>query len=64
MTSPYAIRLARSARRTVRFNIALALGLRLVLAVGDIAGVVSLAFALLVGATSHTRRDCPDDGRV
>ncbi len=46
---PYAVRLARSARRTIRFNIALALGLKLVLAVGAVCGVVSLAAAVLVG---------------
>jgi Cd2+/Zn2+-exporting ATPase len=46
---PYAVRLARSARRTIRFNIALALGLKLVLAVGAVFGVVSLAVAVLVG---------------
>ena len=46
---PYAIRLARSAHRTIRFNLALAIGLKLVLAVGAISGVVSLAVAVLVG---------------
>ena len=46
---PYAIRLARRARRTIRFNIALALGLKLVLAVGAVLGAVSLAAAVLVG---------------
>jgi Cd2+/Zn2+-exporting ATPase len=46
---PYAVRLARNARRTIRFNIALALGLKLVLAVGAVFGVVSLAVAVLVG---------------
>jgi Cd2+/Zn2+-exporting ATPase len=46
---PYAVRLARRARRTVRFNIAFALGLKLVLAVGAVLGVVSLAAAVLVG---------------
>ena len=46
---PYAVRLARRARRTIRFNIALALGLKLVLAVGAVAGLVSLAVAVLVG---------------
>ena len=46
---PYAVRLARQARRTIRFNIALALVLKLVLAVGAIAGLVSLAVAVLVG---------------
>jgi len=46
---PYAVRLARRARRTIRFNIALALGLKLVLAVGAVLGLVSLAVAVLVG---------------
>jgi Cd2+/Zn2+-exporting ATPase len=46
---PYAVRLARHARRTIRFNIALALGLKLVLAVGAVFGVVSLVVAVLVG---------------
>lgn len=46
---PYAVHLARRARRTIRFNIALALGLKLVLAVGAVLGVVSLAAAVLVG---------------
>jgi Cd2+/Zn2+-exporting ATPase len=46
---PYAIQLARMARRTVRFNIAFALGIKLILAVGAIFGVVSLAVAVLVG---------------
>jgi Cd2+/Zn2+-exporting ATPase len=41
--------LARRARRTIRFNIALALGLKLVLAVGAVLGVASLAIAVLVG---------------
>ena len=46
---PYAIRLARSARRTVRLNISLAIALKLVLAVGAVLGMVSLAVAVLVG---------------
>jgi Cd2+/Zn2+-exporting ATPase len=46
---PYAIHLARSARRTVRFNIGLALGTKLLLAVGAVLGLVSLAVAVLVG---------------
>lgn len=46
---PYAVRLARRARRTIRFNLSLALGLKLVLAVGAVLGVVSLAVAVLVG---------------
>jgi Cd2+/Zn2+-exporting ATPase len=46
---PYAVRLARRARRLVRFNIALAIGLKVVLAAGAVAGVVSLMVAVLVG---------------
>ena len=46
---PYAVHLARKARRTIRFNIGLALAAKLVLAVGAVAGVVSLAVAVLVG---------------
>ena len=46
---PYAVRLARRARRTIRFNIALALSLKLVLAIGAVLGIVSLAVAVLVG---------------
>jgi Cd2+/Zn2+-exporting ATPase len=46
---PYAFQLARKARRTIRFNISLALGLKLVLAAGAVMGLVSLAVAVLVG---------------
>jgi Cd2+/Zn2+-exporting ATPase len=46
---PYAVHLARSARRTIRFNIALAIGVKLVLAIGAVTGLVSLAVAVLVG---------------
>ncbi len=46
---PFAIELARRARRVIRFNITLALGLKLLLAVGAVAGLVSLAVAVLVG---------------
>ena len=46
---PYVFTLGRRTRRTVRFNIGTALGLKLVLAVGAILGVVSLAAAVLVG---------------
>ncbi len=46
---PYAIRLARRARRTIRFNISLAIGLKLILAVGAVTGQVSLAIAVLFG---------------
>ena len=46
---PYAVHLARKARRTIRFNIALALTAKLLLAVGAVMGIVSLAVAVLVG---------------
>ncbi len=46
---PYAVRLARRARRTIRFNIALALGLKGILAVGAILGLLGLSVAVLVG---------------
>ena len=46
---PYAVRVARLARRLVRFNIILALCLKLLLAIGAIGGVVSLLVAVLVG---------------
>lgn len=54
---PYAIRLGRMARRTVRFNIAAALVLRAVLAVGAVLGVVNLAVAVLVGPFHWTYRN-------
>ncbi len=46
---PYAIALARRARYVIRTNIGVALGLKLVLGVGAVAGVVSLTVAVLVG---------------
>jgi len=46
---PYAIHLARRSRRTIRFSIALALGLKVLLAAGAVAGLVDLAVAVLVG---------------
>jgi len=46
---PYAIHLAKLTRRTIRFNITLALGLKLALAAGAIAGTVSLLVAVLFG---------------
>ncbi len=46
---PYAVRLARRARHVIRFNIGVALGLKLILALGAVLGVVSLAVAVLVG---------------
>ena len=49
MKLPYAVRLARKARYSIRFNIALALSLKLVLAIGAVLGLVSLAAAVLVG---------------
>lgn len=46
---PYSRRISRLARRLVRFNIGLALGLKVLLAAGAIGGVVSLLVAVLVG---------------
>jgi Cd2+/Zn2+-exporting ATPase len=46
---PYAVRISRLARRLVRFNIVLALGLKILLAVGAVTGAVSLLVAVLVG---------------
>jgi Cd2+/Zn2+-exporting ATPase len=46
---PYAVNLGRKARRTIRFNIAFALTAKLLLAVGAVMGVVSLAAAVIVG---------------
>ncbi|NOT07330.1 MAG: cadmium-translocating P-type ATPase [Gemmatimonadales bacterium] len=46
---PYTIRLARRAKRTIRINIALAIGLKLLLAAGALSGQVRLAVAVLVG---------------
>ena len=46
---PYAIRLARRARTTVRVSIGIALGLKTLLAVGALLGVVRLPVAVLVG---------------
>lgn len=46
---PYAVLLARKSRRIIRFNITLALAAKLVLAIGAVMGVVSLAVAVLVG---------------
>lgn len=48
-TLPYIVHLARRTRRTVRFNIALALGLKLVLAMGAVLGVATLGEAVLLG---------------
>ena len=46
---PFAITLARRARSTIRFNIALALGIKLLLVLGALTGAVTLAEAVLVG---------------
>ncbi len=46
---PYVVHLARRTRRTIRFNIAVALGLKALLAVGAVGGVVSLTLAVLIG---------------
>jgi Cd2+/Zn2+-exporting ATPase len=46
---PYALRVGQRARRTLRFNIGLALALKLSLAVGAVLGTVSLLGAVLVG---------------
>jgi Cd2+/Zn2+-exporting ATPase len=51
---PYARRLARSARRTVRANIGMALGLKSLLALGAVTGHVSLIVAVLVGDMGAT----------
>ncbi len=51
---PYAVRLARRARRVVRANIAVALALKLTLAVGAGLGLVGLATAVLVGDVGGT----------
>jgi Cd2+/Zn2+-exporting ATPase len=51
---PYAVRLARRARRVIVFNIALALGLKLLLAVGAVLGLVSLLVAVLLGDMGAT----------
>ncbi|MBK6424150.1 MAG: cadmium-translocating P-type ATPase [Gemmatimonadetes bacterium] len=46
---PYAVHLARRARRTIRLNIGIALGLKTLLAVGALLGLVSLPIAVVVG---------------
>ncbi|WP_425153811.1 heavy metal translocating P-type ATPase [Candidatus Palauibacter sp.] len=46
---PYARRVSQLARRLVRFNIAFALGIKAILAVGAVGGFVSLIVAVLVG---------------
>ncbi|MDE3013531.1 MAG: cation-translocating P-type ATPase [Gemmatimonadota bacterium] len=51
---PYARRLSQLARTLVRFNIAFALGLKAILAVGAVTGYVSLIVAVLVGDLGAT----------
>lgn len=51
---PYVIGLARRAHRTIRFNIGLALGLKLILVIGTLLGMVNLAFAVIVGDLGGT----------
>jgi Cd2+/Zn2+-exporting ATPase len=51
---PYARRLTRTARRLVRVNIGLALGLKALLALGAVTGHVSLIVAVLVGDMGAT----------
>ena len=46
---PFAIMLARRTRSTIRFNIAIALGTKLLLALGALVGAVTLAEAVLLG---------------
>lgn len=46
---PYAVHLARRARATIRLNIGIALGLKALLGVGAVLGLVSLPVAVLVG---------------
>ncbi len=46
---PYAVRLARRTRAIIRFNIALAIALKALLAAGAVSGMVTLAVAVLVG---------------
>ncbi|MCL7980630.1 MAG: cation-translocating P-type ATPase [marine benthic group bacterium] len=46
---PYAVRISKRARRLVRVNIGLALGLKFLLAAGAVSGAVSLLVAVLVG---------------
>jgi Cd2+/Zn2+-exporting ATPase len=51
---PFALRLARSARATIRFNIAVAVVAKGALAVGTVVGLVSLGTAVLVGDVGGT----------
>jgi Cd2+/Zn2+-exporting ATPase len=51
---PFALRLARGARATIRFNIGVAVIAKGVLAVGTVLGVVSLGAAVLVGDVGGT----------
>ena len=67
---PYAVRVSRLARSLVRFNITLALGLKLLLAAGAVGGVVTLMVAVLVGDISidcgdaQRDADCADEGAI
>lgn len=51
---PYAVLMAKRARSLVRFNIGLALALKLVLAAGAVGGVVTLLVAVLLGDVGAT----------
>lgn len=51
---PYAIRLSRRAMRTIRFNLVVAVLVKVLLAAGTVAGVVSLTAAVLVGDVGGT----------
>lgn len=51
---PEVIGLARRARRTIRYNIGVALGLKLVLVIGTVLGSVNLAVAVIVGDLGGT----------
>jgi Cd2+/Zn2+-exporting ATPase len=51
---PFALRLSRTARATIRFNIAVAVIAKGALAVGTVLGVVSLGAAVLVGDVGGT----------
>jgi len=46
---PYAVHLARRARATIRLNIGMAVGLKALLGIGAVLGLVSLPVAVLVG---------------
>ena len=46
---PYALRVGQRARRLLRFNVGLAIALKLSLAIGAVLGTVSLLVAVLLG---------------